>query len=219
VPSGNFGNALGGYYAMKMGLPVEKILIASNRNNMRDTRLVATTSPAMDILKSSNVERILFDFYGAERTRDLMRQLDEERYYELTPEELAKLQTVFSADYCTDEEGLAYIRSTFEDNGYLMDPHTATCFKAWETQADQTIPTIAYSTAEWTKFSPTIATALTGQQGESDLDALKAIAEKADIDIPTQIAALFDRDIAQRTVIDKDDIEKEILGFLEASNG
>ncbi len=226
VPSGNFGNALGGYYAMKMGLPVEKILIASNRNNvltrlinegrydMRDTRLVATTSPAMDILKSSNVERILFDFYGAERTRELMRQLDEERYYELTPQELAELQAVFSADYCTDEEGLAYIRSTFEDDGYLMDPHTATCFKAWETQAVKTIPTIAYSTAEWTKFSPTIAAALTGQRDMSDLDALKAIAEKAGIDIPDRIAALFDREIAQRTVIDKDDIEKEILAFL-----
>ncbi len=230
VPSGNFGNALGAYYAMKMGLPVEKILIASNRNNvltklinegrydMRDTRLIATTSPAMDILKSSNVERILFDFFGADRTRELMRQLDENRYYELTPDELAQLQTVFSADYCTDEEGMAYIRSTFEKDGYLMDPHTATCFKAWETQAKKDLPTVAYSTAEWTKFSPTIAAALTGEKGMSDLEALNAIADKAGIPVPTRIAALFEREIAQKTVIDKEAIESEIIAFLESGS-
>ncbi len=226
VPSGNFGNALGGYYAMKMGLPVEKILIASNRNNvltrlindgeydMRSTALVATTSPAMDILKSSNVERILFDLYGPERTRQLMQQLDAERYYKLTDDELAKLQAIFSADYCDDEEGLAYIRQTFDEDGYLMDPHTATCFKAWETQVEKSIPTIAYSTAEWTKFSPTIATALTGETGLSDIEALKTISNKAGIDIPPQIAALFDKPVAQKTVIDKSDIEQEILDFL-----
>lgn len=230
VPSGNFGNALGGYYAMKMGLPVEKILIASNRNNvltrlinegrydMRSTSLIPTTSPAMDILKSSNVERILFDLFGAERTSELMQQLDSERYYELSSDELNRLQQIFSADFCTDEEGLAYIRSTFENDGYLMDPHTATCFKAWETQAKKPIPTIAYSTAEWTKFSPTIATALTGEKGLHDLEALKSIAEKAGIGIPQQIAALFDKPIAQDTVIDKEDIEKEIVAFLENSD-
>jgi len=228
VPSGNFGNALGGYYAMKMGLPVEKILIASNRNNvltrlindgeydMRGTSLVATTSPAMDILKSSNVERILFDFYGAGRTRELMQQLDETGYYRLTADELERLQAVFSADYCSDEEGLAYIRQTFDEDGYLMDPHTATCFKAWETRADQSIPTIAYSTAEWTKFSPTIAAALTGQAGLSDIEALETVATRAGIAIPPQIAALFDKEIAQKTVIDKGSIEQEILRFLDA---
>lgn len=227
VPSGNFGNALGGYYAMKMGLPVEKILIASNRNNvltrlinegqydMRSTQLVATTSPAMDILKSSNVERILFDLFGAARTRALMQQLDEEKYYELTSEELNTLQAIFSADFCTDEEGLRYITETFENDDYLMDPHTATCFKAWETHADKSKKTIAYSTAEWTKFSPTIAAALTGKEGMSDLEALQVIAELAGIAIPEQIAALFGKGIAQPTVIDKEDIEQEILAFLE----
>ncbi len=163
VPSGNFGNALGGYYAMKMGLPVEKILIASNKNNvltelinngqydLREASVVATTSPAMDILKSSNVERILYDLYGSDRTKVLMQQLDNEKYYQLTNKELAQLQATFSADYCEDNEGKSYIKQAFA-NGYLMDPHTATCFKAYDSCRSKPLKTVAYSTAEWTKF-------------------------------------------------------------------
>ncbi|MGB5584250.1 MAG: threonine synthase, partial [Gammaproteobacteria bacterium] len=158
VPSGNFGNALGGYYAMKMGLPVEKILIASNSNNiltrfihtgqydLRTLSVIPTTSPAMDILKSSNIERILFDMFGAERTKDLMHQLDADKCYQLTTEELAQIQSIFAADYCEDAEGKAYIKGAFEQ-GYLMDPHTATCFKAYESCRDKPLKTIVYSTA------------------------------------------------------------------------
>ena len=225
VPSGNFGNALGGYYAMKMGLPVEKILIASNSNNvlttwintgkydLRESSVIPTTSPAMDILKSSNVERILFDMFGSERTKELMQQLDTEKYYQLTDDELEILQQIFSADFCSDEEGKNYIQQTFAD-GYLMDPHTATCFKTYDTCRDKPLKTIAYSTAEWTKFSPTIANALTGEIGISDEAALKAIAEKAEIEIPSQINELFDKEISQDVIIDKQDIEQEILKFL-----
>ena len=226
VPSGNFGNALGGYYAMKMGLPIEKILIASNQNNVlselinkgiyniSDTALIATTSPAMDILKSSNIERVLFDLFGSARTKDLMAQLDTNKRYELTSDELAQIQNVFAADFCTDEEGKKYLQQSFAD-GYLMDPHTATCFKTYDTCRDKPLKTIFYSTAEWTKFSPTIADALTGKAGAKDLDALKAIAAEANIEIPEVINSLFDKDIAQSTVINKQDIEKEILAFLE----
>jgi threonine synthase len=225
IPSGNFGNALGGYYAMKMGLPIEKILIASNSNNiltrlitsgeydLRNTTVIPTSSPAMDILKSSNVERILFDLYGAERTKALMQQLDNEKYYQLTNEELHQLQRLFSADYCSNQEGKAYIKQVFS-TGYLMDPHTATCFKAYETCREKPLKTVAYSTAEWTKFSPTIANALTGENNTSDIDALEAISKKANIHIPTQISELFNKDIVQSSVIDKQDIEKEILAFL-----
>jgi len=227
VPSGNFGNALGGYYAWKMGLPVKQIHIASNNNNVltklittgcydiRDKNVIPTTSPAMDILKSSNVERILFDLFGAERTKELMRKLDNEKYYELTADELNKLQAIFAADFCSDEEGLSYIKQAFEQAGYLMCPHTATCFKAYDTcREDKSIKTIAYSTAEWTKFSPVIANALTGDTFEHDIDALEMISRKANIKIPAQISELFDKEIAQKMVIDKQDIEKEILGFL-----
>ena len=225
VPSGNFGNALGGYYAMKMGLPVEKIIIASNENNvltrliktgkydLRHAHVIATTSPAMDILKSSNVERVLYDLFGEARTKSLMEQLDSEHYYELEQEELAKLQSLFAADFATGSEGKAYIKKAFE-GGYLMDPHTATCFKAYETCATGEYKTIAYSTAEWTKFSPTIANALTGETDAHDIDALKSIAAQANIAIPAMINALFDKPVAQKTVVGKEMIESEILDFI-----
>jgi threonine synthase len=225
VPSGNFGNALGGYYAMKMGLPVEKILISSNRNkiltdwinsgcyDLRDRNLVGTTSPAMDILKSSNVERVLFDLFGPQRTKTLMQQLDREQHYELNTKELSRLQAVFSADHCDDEQGKIYIQEAF-NRGYLMDPHTATCFRTITTQANKPLKTIVYSTAEWTKFSPTIANALTGESDAYDLDALSVIARKAHISIPEKVKTLFSKPVVQSTVIDKIEIEREILAFL-----
>lgn len=226
VPSGNFGNALGGYYAYKMGLPVAQIHIASNNNNvltkfittgeydLREVSVIPTTSPAMDILKSSNIERILFDMFGAERTKELMLQLDSDKFYKLTADELTQVQSIFAADFCNDEEGLEYIKQAFSV-GYLMCPHTATCFKAYDTcRTDKNIKTVAYSTAEWTKFSPVIAFALTGEKYENDLDALKMIAQKANVELPSQIAELFDKPIAQPTVIDKKEIESEILAFL-----
>ena len=225
VPSGNFGNALGGYYAMKMGLPVEKIIIASNENNvltqlindgkydLRTSSVVSTTSPAMDILKSSNIERVLFDMFGSERTRELMRDLEEKDAYELTSDELFTLQTIFSADFCNGDEGKVYIKQAFE-SGYLMDPHTATCFKAHETCATKQIKTIAYSTAEWTKFSPTIANALTGEVDAHDIDALKSIATEAGVKIPDMIKGLFDKEVTQSMIIDKENIEEEILSFV-----
>lgn len=225
VPSGNFGNALGAYYAMQLGLPVEKILIASNNNNiltqfintgaydLRDKSVIATTSPAMDILKSSNIERILFDMFGETRTRELMQQLDNEKHYQLNADELAQVQRIFAADYCDDNEGKQYIKAAFA-KGYLMDPHTATCFKAYDTCRDKPLKTIVYSTAEWTKFSPVIANALTGEVDTRDIDALKSIAQEANIEIPAVISELFEKKIAQGTIIDKQDIEKEILAFL-----
>jgi len=225
VPSGNFGNALGGYYAMQMGLPVEKILIASNNNNiltqfintgaydLRDKSVIPTTSPAMDILKSSNIERILFDMFGEARTRELMQQLDEEKYYQLNADELKQIQNIFSADFCNDLEGKRYIKQAF-DKGYLMDPHTATCFKAYDSCRDKPLKTIVYSTAEWTKFSPIIANALTGEVDAHDIDALKSIAKEANIEIPAVINELFEKQITQKTVIEKENIEDEILAFL-----
>ena len=226
VPSGNFGNALGGYYAWKMGLPVEKIIISSNENNvltkliktgkydLRDCSVVGTTSPAMDILKSSNVERILYDMFGYVRTRELMEDLESKNAYELTSDELATIRECFDADYCNGEEGKVYIEDTFKNNSYLMDPHTATCFKSYETCSNPEIKTIAYSTAEWTKFSPVIANALTGEVDAEDIVALESISKEANLEIPSMVKGLFSKKIVQDTIIEKEHIEKEILKFL-----
>ena len=95
-----------------------------------------------------------------------------------------------------------------------MDPHTATCFKAYDTCREKPLNTGDYSTAEWTKFSPTIANALTGEQDAQDLDALVSIAREAKIEIPGQISALFENNISQATVVDRQDIEQEIRAFI-----
>ncbi len=230
VPSGNFGNALGGYYASKMGLPVEKIIISSNENNvltkliqtgkydLRDSEVVGTTSPAMDILKSSNVERILFDMFGDVRTRELMNNLEVNKFYELTSKELDALQKSFDADFCTGDEGKKYIKEIFDADAYLMDPHTATCLKSYETCSDPSIKTIAYSTAEWTKFSPVIANALTGEEDAQDIVALESISKEANLDIPFMIKELFNKDIVHSAIIDKQDISKEILKLLSLTH-
>ena len=225
VPSGNFGNALGAYYARKMGLPVERIVISSNANNVLtewintgrygivDRCLISTTSPAMDILKSSNVERILFDLFGHQRTRDLMQQLDENGCYQLDTKETTQLQEIFVADFCSDEEGMAYIRQAFDD-GYLLDPHTATCLKSWDSLSLNSLATIVYSTAEWTKFSPVIDQAITGKVDSTDQQALKSIAHTANIKIPRVITALFDKPICHPSVIAKSEIEEEVIRFV-----
>ncbi|MBN2816833.1 MAG: threonine synthase [Campylobacterales bacterium] len=226
VPSGNFGNALGGYYAAQMCVPVEKIVISSNENNvltrlinsgkydLRDSEVVNTTSPAMDILKSSNIERILFDMFGDVRTRELMESLESQNFYELTADELTKLQECFAADFCNGDEGKAYIKNIFNNENYLMDPHTATCMKSYETCSSPEIKTIAYSTAEWTKFSPVIANALTGEVDAQDIIALESIAKEANLEIPAMVRGLFTKPVVQDTIINKEDIEKEILSFL-----
>jgi len=226
VPSGNFGNALGGYYASKMCVPVEKIIISSNENNvltkliktgkydLRDCSVMGTTSPAMDILKSSNIERILFDMFGDVRTRELMQNLEEKNFYELNAQELDKLQVSFDADFCDGDEGKAYIKDIFLNDNYLMDPHTATCLKSYDTCSNPEIKTIAYSTAEWTKFSPVIANALTGEEDTEDIEALESISKIASLAIPDMVKGLFSKEVTQNSVIDKEDIEKEILAFL-----
>jgi len=225
VPSGNFGNALGAFYAWRMGLPVEKILIASNRNNvlsefiqtgrydLRERAVVPTTSPAMDILKSSNIERVLYVLFGPARTRTLMSRLDEQKHYQLRPEELAQLQRYFSADFCTDAQGKGHIKEAFT-SGYLMDPHTATCFQVVASARSLPLKTIVCATAEWTKFSPTIANALTGEVDKHDLEALKSIATLTHTPIPGMIQTLFHKPEVQTRVIDKTAIEAEVLDFL-----
>jgi len=177
-------------------------------------KLIATTSPAMDILKSSNVERVLFDLFGAARTRELMRQLDADGRYQLDAAEHAQVREIFAAGDCSDAEGKQYIRQAFEQ-GYLLDPHTATCFKTCNDAQFAGQVNIIYSTAEWTKFAVVVDNAINGSHAESDQQALAAVAERAGIAVPPMIAGLFERPIVHPVVVDKDDIESEILNFLE----
>jgi threonine synthase len=225
VPSGNFGNALGGYYAKKMGLPINKIIITSNENNiltdlindgkydLNSKELKMTLSPAMDILKSSNVERILFDKFGACRTKELMDNLTNNNCYELTEDELKVLQEDFSA-FCSDDNyGKEIIKEYLEKYDYLMDPHTATCIKGFD--ENSSTKTVIYSTAEWTKFSPTVCNALENNDKKiADTDALKEISEKFDAKIPQMVNELFSKDIKHTLIIDKEDIQKEITNFI-----
>ena len=224
VPSGNFGNALGAYYAKKAGLPIEKILISSNINNiltdwinigeydLTTRELIQTESPAMDILKSSNVERIMFDKFGAKRTRELMEELESKGKYKLTSEELALLKEDFEASFSDDEE-CEEVVGEYAKKGYILEPHTATCIKAYKNLRTKPLKTVIYSTAEWTKFSPAVSKALGNELGD-DIEALKWVSENTNVGVPPMIDGLFSKPIIHQIVVDKKSIKGEMLNFL-----
>lgn len=233
IPSGNFGNALGAFYAKKIGVPIEKLIIASNSNNilsefiqtgiydLRGKSLVKSRSPAMDILKSSNVERMLFELYGAVRTKNLMNDLDSKFFYQLIPFELKELQSYFLADFCNDEDCLQTIKNSFEA-GYLIDPHTATGIKVASNLCKKT-PAIVCSTAEWSKFAPTVAEAVFGNKLD-DKKAIDLLCNKAsvliqknggkEILLPECIKELFLKPIIHSQILDKQEIKTDILQWL-----
>lgn len=225
VPSGNFGNALGGFYAKEAGLPVEKILISSNVNNiltdwiekgeydLTTRKLIKTDSPAMDILKSSNIERIIFHKFGAKRTKELMDSLNNNNKFVMTQEEKEAIQKDFSATYSEDDQCEAFI-AKYADEGYIMDPHTATCMKSYEKDTPKDLKSIIYSTAEWTKFSPTVARALGQADIIEDTAAIEWIKANTNVTSPKMIDALFSKEIKHTIVVEKEDIQKEMLTFL-----
>lgn len=239
IPSGNFGNALGAYYAKKMGLPIEKIIIASNKNNilyefitygkydLRDKKLIHTISPAMDILKSSNVERVLFDKFGANRTKELMENLEQNGFFELTKQEHEKIKEDFLADFATDNECKEIIKK-YANNNYIMDPHTATAIKAYEylkEKGEIKNKVIAYSTAEWTKFAPSVYNALTNididreiaeleENQIGDKEAIAYIETHYQIKAPKVIKELFEKEVNEN-IINKDEIKEKIIEFIK----
>ncbi|MDZ7817838.1 MAG: threonine synthase [Aliarcobacter sp.] len=229
VPSGNFGNVLGGFYALQMGVPIEKLLVASNENNVltqwintgiydiQNKNLKLTKSPAMDILKSSNIERVIFSLCGAQRTRELMENLNKDNIFQMSKNETENLQKYFSAIDSDDDFGLKTIKD-FLDFGYLMDPHTATCIKAYENLKEKSLKCVIYSTAEWTKFSPTVLNALNENNGKyADKEALEEISSKYKAFLPQSIKDLFSSKINHSIVIKKDNIESEIVKFIRES--
>lgn len=224
VPSGNFGNTLGAFYARELGVPIKKIVVASNQNNvltsfinngsydLRDKKLQKSLSPAMDILKSSNVERLLYHLFGESRTRELMESLESRLFFELSVDETNRLKSIFSACYCNDE----YVKNKIKElssSGYIIDPHTATAFKAFDELVDKNEINIICSTAEWTKFAPTLLKALENRDG-SDKEALEFISKKFGINIHNSIKSLFETNEYHKEVIDKDKIANEVLKFV-----
>lgn len=222
VPSGNFGNALGAYYAKKMGANIADIRIASNANNvltelftkgiydLRKRSLIKTMSPAMDILISSNVERLLFDKFGDIRTRELMRDLKENRFYKLTDDELKELKNDFKAGFSNDEECSEIIKKVSE-KGILIDPHTANCFKLINENGKNLI----VSTAEWLKFTPSMVKAINGGMKSDEKSEMNALAEKFNVKIPKSISSLFERSEIHKDIAEQNEIKNKIIEWIK----
>ncbi len=173
VPTGNFGNILGGYYARQIGVPIGRLICASNENkvltdfiatgvyDISDRDFVTTPSPSMDILISSNLERLLFELADAERVREWMAELAETRRFKVDVETFAKLRELLSGDFVTNDESLATVRRVWDEHGYLLDPHTAVAWEVAERLRAEN-PVLVVSTAHWAKFGADVYRALTG---------------------------------------------------------
>ena len=222
VPSGNFGNALGAYFAKKMGAKIGKIKIASNANNiltelftsgiydLRGRELIRTISPAMDILVSSNVERLLSDMFGDTRTSELMQSLARDKFYQLSASELAKLREVFEADFCDDAQCAKFIKQE-SSRGVLIDPHTATCFKL----LDESRLNLVISTAKWIKFTPSMIGAIKGRACEDERADMIALSKEFRSDIPPQISRLFSAPQVHSSVVEQNEIKNAIMEWIK----
>lgn len=221
VPSGNFGDALGAYYAKKMGANIDRIKIASNANNiltdfftkgeydLRGRVLKKTISPAMDILISSNIERLIFDKFGSKRTKELFDELKEEQFFKLKADELQNLSEDFDADFCTDDECKAYIKAFAQTA--LIDPHTATCFKL----LNKNKTTIITSTAEWSKFTPSMFEALFNKPCAHEKEAMLEIAKEYHYDLRPEITRLFDETQDTQKVYEPSELKNAILEWIK----
>jgi threonine synthase len=172
VPTGNFGDIFGGYVAQRMGLPIDRLVIATNVNDILARTLatgayevrevVATSSPSMDIQVSSNFERLLFDAHGRDvgRVRALMASLAQSGHFTVSSRALAEIRALFSADRADEQETAATIRTTLRETGRLVDPHTAVGLAVAEKEVrDPAMPMIVLSTAHAAKFPEAIEAA------------------------------------------------------------
>ena len=223
VPTGNFGDILAGYLAKKLGLPVGRLICASNANNVltdflttgvydRRRPLLKTTSPSMDILVSSNLERLLYLLSGdTALVAGLMKDLSEQGFYRVPDALLGAIQAEFAAGYCDDAQAEAVIGRVYREQGYLMDPHTACGWAAAEAHRGLA-PMVVLSTASPYKFSTAVLTAIGADISGSEYDRMERMQALTGIPIPPALAALRTKPERHTGVIPKEKMLEFVLG-------
>ncbi len=220
VPTGNFGNIFAAYIAKLMGLPVKRLIVASNSNNVltdfiatgiynRTREFKKTISPSMDILISSNLERLLFTIGGAPLTDVLMDSLRSFGMYKAPDNLMELLRKDFSGYYLTESETEKCIRKTFEEKGYLVDTHTAValgCAEKFISETGDTTPLLVVSTASPFKFAPAVSKALGLEKTDDDLQCMNRLAEYTGCRIPDPLSCVFGREIRFTETIDPDEM-------------
>jgi threonine synthase len=228
VPTGNFGNILAAYYAMRMGLPVNKLICASNRNNVLTDffnkgeyslkrEFYRTMSPSMDILISSNLERLLFELTGKdpEAVKDMMKKLKEQRGYTIDGVAKKTLEQYFYADWCGEDETMDCIKRTFEQKSYLLDTHTAVAESVHEKYRRQTgddTKTVIVSTASPYKFPDDVLRSL-GEDvsGLSGFETAKRLSKATGTAVPEQIIALKNKPERHTTVVEISGMKRAVI--------
>ena len=234
VPTGNFGNILAAYYASEMGLPVNKFICASNQNNVltdflktgvydknRDFHL--TISPSMDILISSNLERLLHHASGENdaEVKGYMQKLNETGTYEVSDAIKAFLKERFEAGCADDVQTKETIKRVFENDGYIMDTHTAVAkavYDAYKAETGDTTKTVIASTASPFKFSSSVVDALDGSDGSvfgrDEFQVLADLSERTGLTIPESLAGLNTAPVLFDVTCEKDDLQEVVREFL-----
>ena len=224
VPTGNFGDILAGYYAKQMGLPVGKLVCASNQNNVLTDFLSTgtytakrefykTTSPSMDILVSSNLERLLYHVTGSDaEVAGLMKSLNETGRYTVRPETLKAIQESFDCGWSSEEQVAGEIRDRYEKDGYLCDTHTAVAFHVAAQKKRDGVPMVVLSTASPFKFPRSVLEALGHTAPENDFEAMQALEEATGRTAPASLAVLLQKAERFSTVIDPAQIAEVALG-------
>jgi len=231
VPTGNFGNILAAYYARMMGVPIKTLICASNENNVltdfirtgvydRNRPFHNTLSPSMDILISSNLERLLFELSGRndKLVASYMEQLAQEGRYEVDKDIKAKLQQVFAAGYCDDVQTKKTIAKMWKEQRYLIDPHTAVAFDVLEQYrketGDQTV-TVVVSTASPFKFCSSVLDALGEQEFAPGTEILDQLSQLTGVEVPKPLASLKDKQVRFDTVTEKEHMVDQVLEHLK----
>lgn len=232
VPTGNFGNILAGYYAKKMGLPIKTLVCASNSNNVltdflktgtydKNRAFYTTTSPSMDILISSNLERLLYHMSGEDDklVSNLMSQLSENGKYTVSNELISEIQKTFDAGFTAENSVDETIKNHFDKYHYLCDTHTAVAVKVYDEYVKSTgddIPTVIDSTASPYKFSASVLNAVL-QGNTPDLDEFEMVDELNKVtgaDVPKPLSSLKDKNVRFTDVCNKEDMSKMVFKLL-----